>query len=362
KDASYRTALLGKWGLGRENGSGSPQSAGFDEFAGYLENKHAHDYYPEYIWRYDPPRPEHSGWDGRVVLHKNEGGKKGAYSTEVFSEAALNYVRINKPDHFNRYRPFFLMLSFNAPHANNELGRLTGNGMQSPDDSPYTDEDWPRTEKNKAAIITRMDHEIGRLIGKLHQLNIASNTLVLFTSDNGPHKEGGVDPDFLKSSGNLRGIKRDLYEGGIRVPLIAWWPGTVRAGQTPDLPGALWDLPATFADIALTQWPTNTDSISIYPTLRGTIQTNRHESFYWEMHEPSFHQAARIGDWKAVRPPPGSKLELYNLKTDPSEKDNIADKHPDIVAKFETYLKTARVDSPRWPVKKADDKPQAATN
>lgn len=360
KDAGYRTGLIGKWGLSREGASGSPQTMGFDEFAGFLDNQHAEDYYPEFLWRYDPPKPGNSGWDGRMFLHKNANGGKVEYSTEVFSKAAGNFIRINKPDEINWHRPFFLMLSFNAPQANNEEGRRAGNGMQVPNDDPYSEESWPQAEKNKAAVITRMDYEIGKLIGKLHQYNLASNTLVLFVSDNGPHKDGGVDPAFFKSSGNIRGIKRELYEGGIRVPMIAYWPGRIGMSRTIREPVAMWDVPATFAEIALTQWPTNTDSISFYPLLVGAKQTNRHESFYWEMHGNGFQQAARIGDWKAVRLQAGETLELYDLKTDPSEKQNVADKHPEVIARFERYFKTARIDSPKWPIKKSEGDPKNA--
>jgi arylsulfatase A-like enzyme len=216
-------------------------------------------------------------------------------------------------------------------------------------------------------MITRLDADIGILMDRMRDMRIESNTVVFFMSDNGPHQEGGVDPKFFDSSGPLRGIKRDLYEGGIRVPLIVRWPAKVQPGQVTDFACANWDFAATAADIGRTDWPTNTDSISFYPLLLGQAQTNKHEAFYWEFHEKGFHQAARMGDWKAVRPA-GEKLELYNLKTDLGEKRNVAGQHPELVAKFEAYMKTARTETPAWPITKPEEKtsqtekPAAAQN
>jgi arylsulfatase A-like enzyme len=356
KESGYRTALLGKWGLAEEGSPGLPQKVGFDEFAGYLSNTEAHNYYPDSIWRYDPPRPGHGGIDGKMPYPQNGGAKKSVYMPDVFTTAALNYIKINKPGQFNRYRPFFLFLSYTTPHANNEEGRRTGNGMEVPSDAPYSGEPWSAPEKNKAAMITRMDSDIGRILDQLKELNMETNTIVVFTSDNGPHREGGVDPKFHKSSGGLRGIKRDLYEGGIRVPMIVKWPLKIRAGQVSDFPWAMWDLLPTAADLALAKPPKDIDGISIYPLLTGKVQTNKHDFFYWEFHERGFQQAARMGDWKAVRPQRDEPLELYNLKTDVGEKEDVARKNPDVVAKFETYFKTARTDDPKWPMKKPEVK------
>lgn len=349
--AGYRTALIGKWGLADEGQPGVPQKKGFDEFLGYLSNREAHDYYSEWLWRYDPPRPGHDGFNDRMHFPENAGGKQGLYNPDLFTKAALNYLKINKPDQFNRYRPFFLCLNYNLPHANNEEGSRTGNGMQVPSDAPYANEGWPQPEKNKAAMITKLDAYVGQILDQLVTLKIHTNTLILFTSDNGPHSEGGVKAAFHKSSGPFRGSKRDLYEGGIRVPAIAWWPARTPRGQVNDLPWAHWDFLATAADMAMTQCPTNTDGISIYPTLVGQTQTNKHEFLYWEFHEKGFQQAARMGDWKAVRLQAKEPLELYNIATDFSEKVDLAKQNPQIVAKFENYFKTARTESAAWPIK-----------
>jgi len=351
KDAGYKTCLIGKWGLAEEGQPGLPQKKGFEEFLGYLSNTEAHDYYWEWIWRYDPPRPGHEGFDNRRHFSENAGAKRGLYLPDLFTKAALNYININKPSPFNQYRPFFLCLNYNLPHANNEEGRRTGNGMQVPSDEPYSGEAWPQPEKNKAAMITKLDAYVGQILDKLVTLKIDTNTIVIFTSDNGPHAEGGVKADFFKSSGPLRGIKRDLYDGGIRVPAIVRWPARVQFGQVNDLVWANWDWLATFADLAMTKSPTNTDSISIYPTLVGQAQTNKHDFLYWEFHERGFQQAARMGDWKAVRPQAKEPLELYNIATDLGEKVDLAKQNPEIVAKFETYFKTARTESAAWPIK-----------
>jgi arylsulfatase A-like enzyme len=203
-------------------------------------------------------------------------------------------------------------------------------------------------------MITRMDRDIGRLIDMLQMLKIDSNTIVFFSSDNGPHQEGGSDPKFHHSSGPFRGIKRDLYEGGIRVPLIARWPGKIKPGQVSDLPCAFWDFLPTAAEIAMTKPPEKLDGISILPTLLGRAQTNQHAFLYWEFHERGFQQAVRAGEWKAVRPQADQPLELYNLKSDPDEKENVAEKNPKVLVSIEDYLKTARTESDKWPIKKTD--------
>jgi arylsulfatase A-like enzyme len=211
-------------------------------------------------------------------------------------------------------------------------------------------------EKNKAAMITRMDTDIGKLMEMLQKYKIDDNTVVFFASDNGAHKEGGVDPKFFQSSGKLRGIKRDLYEGGIRVPMIVRWPGKIKPGQVSDQIWAFWDFLPTAAEIAGVKPPAKTDGISMLPTFLGQRQTNQHAFLYWEFHERGFQQAARMGDWKAVRPQADEKLELYNLKTDVSEKENVAEKNPEIVAKIDAYLKTARTESDRFPIRKEGKK------
>ena len=354
KSVGYHNVLFGKWGLGEEGSSGMPQKKGFDEFAGYLNQTHAHDYYTDHIYRYAP-----NHYDGWQQLPENRDEKKGLYIPDLLTMATTNFVRNAEPNPRNPREPFFLFLSTIIPHANDEEGKRTGNGMQVPSDAPYSEESWPQVEKNKAAMITRLDTAVGAILDALKRYHLENNTLVLFSSDNGPHKEGGVDPKFFNSGGPLRGIKRDLYEGGIRVPLMARWPGKIKPGQTSSEICAFWDFLPTAAEVADAKAPPQLDGISLVPTLFGKAQTNHHDFLYWEFHERGFQQAGRMSDWKAVRPEANGPLELYDLKTDIGEKTNVADKHPDIVAKMDSLLKNARTDSPDWPVKKAPGKKKA---
>jgi arylsulfatase A-like enzyme len=356
KKAGYVTAAVGKWGVGRPPPPGDPARNGFDYFFGYLSMVHAHNYYPEFLWRNSD----------RVALPDNQlekpskGGqgwsfRQGTYSHDLFTKEALSFVEQNKG------RPFFLYLAYTIPHANNEGGRRIGNGMEVPDYRPYKNKDWPEPQKGHAAMITRMDRDVGTLLAKLKALGIDENTLVMFSSDNGPHKEGGANPEFFGSSGPLRGKKRDLYEGGIRVPLIARWPGTIRGGSQSNHVSAFWDVLATCAELAGVDFPKNVDGISIAPTLLGKPNEQKeHEFLYWEFHERGGKQAVRMGKWKAVRlnvhKEPDGPLELYNLEDDLGEQNNIAVHHPKVIAKIQTYLKTARTDSTDWPLGKKGEK------
>ncbi|MCI0348478.1 MAG: arylsulfatase [Acidobacteriales bacterium] len=346
KQAGYKTGAFGKWGMGLQNTTGSPSKQGFDEWYGYLSQTHAHDYYPTQLWR---SSSQHNLEDFASVIDRNMYGNKGTYSHDLFALAASNYVRVT------RFFSLFTYIAYTVPHANNELGKKTGNGMEVPTDAPYKKEDWPQPEKNKAAMITRMDEDIGDLMRQVRKDRNLTNTVIFFSSDNGPHKEGGVDPKFFDSSGGLRGIKRDLYEGGIRVPMIVWWPGHIKAGTVSDHVCAFWDFLPTAAEIAKVKPPENIDGISMLPTLLGRKQTNQHEFLYWEFHEKGTKQAARMGDWKAVRLAPAKPLELYNLKSDPSEAIDLAKKNAEVVAKIENYLKTARTESEHWPIKTPEE-------
>jgi arylsulfatase A-like enzyme len=344
KLTGYVTGCMGEWGLGNQGDPGLPGRQGFDEFRGYLDQVEAHNYYPTHLFSSNV-----KGVETQMPFPENEDDQKGLYSDDFFTKCGINFIRIATPTKLNKYRPFFLYLPYTLPHANNELAQRTGNGMEVPTTEPYTNEQWPEVEKNKAAMITRLDHYVGDIMDYLKKNQLDENTVVIFASANGPHKEGGVNPKYFNSSGGLRGYKRDLYEGGIRVPFIVRWPGKVTAGSTSDAPFAFWDILPTLAEISRTSSPTNIDGISFLPTLLGKSQTNRHEHLYWEFHEDGFHQAVRMGDWKAVRHGVDGPIELYNLKTDRAEKYNVAEENPKIVAKIEDYLKKARTDDPNWP-------------
>jgi len=330
KKAGYTTGIFGKWGLGLENTTGEPNRKGFDEWFGFLDQTLAHNYYPEYLWRNN----------AKFVIEKNLANQRGQYVQDLFIRATGNFIRLNQN------KSFFLYLPYTLPHANNEL---KNQGMEIPTDAPYTQEGWPQQEKNKAAMITRLDEDVGVIMSLLKKYKIDTNTVVVFTSDNGPHKEGGVDPAFFQSSGPLRGIKRDLYEGGIRVPMIVRWPGIVKAGAVRDQVWALWDFLPTAAAIAGIKPPENIDGVSMLPALVGNKQEN-HPSLYWEFHEGGFKQAVRMNDWKAIRLAQDQPWELYDLTKDIAESRNCADQNPDVVAKIQEYVKTARTDSPHWPV------------
>jgi len=342
--AGYKTALIGKWGLGEAGTTGVPNRQGFDYFFGYLNQRHAHNYYPTFLWRNEERIKLRN-----VVPDEDEEGSGNStnrvdYTHDLMAEEALKFIERNSGG------PFFLYLAFTIPHANNEA---KNKGMEVPDLGEFASEDWPDQEKAKAAMITRMDRDVGRLMASLKKLGIDDNTLVFFTSDNGPHREGGADPDFFDSNGPLRGIKRDLYEGGIRVPMIARWPKRIKAGAKSDQVWAHWDLPPTVAEIAGVKPPANIDGVSMLNALLGRRQRN-HEFLYWEFHERGFSQAVRMRDWKAVRRSQDSPLELYDLKNDLGEQNDVAVKHPEVVKKIEDYLKTARTESELWPTGKGN--------
>jgi arylsulfatase A-like enzyme len=333
----YVTGLIGKWGLGEPGTTGHPNLQGFDYFFGYTDQVHAHNYYPDFLWRNQEKFP--------LPGNKVKGGvayERATYSHDLFTREALEFITKNKD------RPFFLYLAYTIPHANNEAGK---NGMEVPSDEPYQNEPWPQAQKNHAAMITRLDRDVGKLLDRLRELGLDENTIVFFSSDNGPHREGGGDPFFFRSSGPLRGFKRSLHEGGVRVPMIARWPGRVPAGKTSDQVWAFWDFLPTACDLAGAERPQGIDGISVAPTLLGKGGQKQHEFLYWEFHEGGFQQGVRTGDWKAVREKLGGPLELYNLREDLGEKNDVAARHLDVVARIEAYLKTARTEDPRWPIK-----------
>ena len=337
KKAGYTTANIGKWGLGDPGTDGVPAKQGFDEFFGYLNHVHAHDYYPNHLFRHEE----------RVPLPGNADGKRGAYTSDLFTQEALNFVERQKD------KPFFLFLAYTTPHGNNEQIHK-GDGMQVPSDEPYSKEDWPQNEKNFAAMITRMDRDIGSLMAKLKELGIDEKTLVIFSSDNGPHAEGHA-PKYFQSSGPLRGMKRDLTEGGIRVPAIARWPGKIKAGSVSEHVWAFWDFMPTACELAGITPPQDINGISMKNALLGGEQ-KQHEYLYWEFHERGFTQAVRMGNWKAVRNVHGKPTELYDLSKDIGEEKNLAAQHPDIVKKAEELFKTARVDSAEFPIREPKKK------
>lgn len=360
QSAGYETALCGKWGLGEAGSTGIPNKKGFDHFYGYINQHHAHNYYPEFLWRNQEriqlrnqlaPAPDNAKLRENAEFGVNWSVKRIDYSHDLIMAEALEWIRGRSMG--RAIRPFFLYLALTTPHANNEGTRGTGNGQEVPELGEYEKEEWSIQNKGQAAMITRMDRDIGRLFALLKERHLDENTLVIFTSDNGPHKEGGNDPKLFNPSGPLRGMKRDLYEGGIRVPTIARWPGKIPAGTVNDTPWSAQDfLPtaAALADADKESMPKLLDGRSIVPLLRNETPkdlTERH--LYWEFYEGPFAQAVRKGKWKAVRKGhTEGKTELYDLSTDLGELKDIASAHPQIVAEMEKIMAQEHVESPDW--------------
>lgn len=346
KGAGYATALIGKWGLGNvgEAESGLPRKQGFDTFYGYLSQHHAHNHFPDYLWR-----NEERVTLPNVVTHVGEDGAGYAteakvYADDLFAEESLKYVRAHKD------RPFFLFWSMVVPHANNERTGALKDGAEVPDYGPYAGMDWPNPGKGQAAMITRMDGYVGRLLDELKALGLAEKTLVIFTSDNGPHNESNHDLTRFNPSGPFTGIKRSLTDGGIRVPCLAWWPGKVKPGTESGHAASFADWMATAADLAGAALPPDRDSVSFAPTLLGEKGQEPHEFLYWEFHEGGFKQAALYqGRWKGIRKgKPDAPLALYDQQADVAETNDVAAQNSEIAKKVGDYLSVARSESADW--------------
>lgn len=345
KDAGYVTGAIGKWGIGHPPPVDDPARKGFDYFFGYVNMWHAHNFYPEFLYRnnekvflsnktrlIDGQNPWEKYPEGTGVAEvRNE------YAPDVFDNEVASFVELNKD------RKFFLYYALNIPHANNEA---TPDGMEVPDWGEFSEKEWPNPEKGFASMMTRIDNSVGKLIAKLKELGIDDNTVIIFASDNGPHQEGGHMVDFFKSNGIYRGRKRDLYEGGIKTPFLVRWPSVVKPGSTTDHIGGFWDLLPTFADFAGNTKAIETDGISFYPLLTGkTDEQKNHDYLYWEFYESGGLQAIRSGEWKYiklnVRNGQPVVKELYNIINDPGEKVNVIDAHPELIDKFELFMKEA---------------------
>ena len=357
QSAGYRTALIGKWGLGDVGVAeqGLPRRQGFDYFFGFLNQHHAHNHYPDYLWRNE----EKVSLPNDLVPVGDQGGgyarNPKVYADDLFADEAVKFIEQN------RVQPFFLFLSLVVPHANNERNRELRDGAEVPDYAPYKDKLWLTPNKGHAAMITRMDGYVGQILARLKELKLDERTLVIFTSDNGPHRESGNSVEFFRSSGPFRGIKRDLTDGGIRVPFIAWWPGTVRARQTSEHVGYFGDIMNTAAELAGATVPSGLDSISLVPALRGrSREQQRHEFLYWEFHESGFKQAVLLdGRWKGIRGAgTNAPMQVYDLRRDAREEQDVSGRHPEIAARLTGHLTTARSESTDWPIKPANSNPR----
>ncbi|MBI1347182.1 sulfatase-like hydrolase/transferase [bacterium] len=347
QQAGYHTALMGKWGLGDAGPaeSGLPRKQGFDEFFGFLNQQHAHNHFPDFLWRNEERVPLPNVITPVGTTGAGYATEAIQFADDLFAEAALEYVA----DH--QSQPFFLYWSMVIPHANNERTRALRNGAEVPDFGPYATADWPDPDKGQAAMITRMDSYVGRMLKRLRELGLAEKTLVVFTSDNGPHNESNHDLRRFEPAGPYTGIKRSLTDGGIRVPMIAWWPGKIAPNTESGHVGYFGDWMATAAELAGTTVPQGCDSISLVPTLLGHAdKQSEHEFLYWEFHEGGFKQAALYqGRWKGIRMGgPDAPIALYDQNADVPEKVDVAAQHPDIASKVAAYLSQARSPSADW--------------
>ncbi|MGV3558928.1 arylsulfatase [Larkinella arboricola] len=351
--AGYTTAAFGKWGLGPVGSEGDPNKQGFDRFYGYNCQSLAHRYYPNHLWNNSE----------KIVLEENKNLLHAKqYAPDLIQQQALNFVQASDPQ-----KPFFLFLPYILPHAellvpNDSIfqyykGKFAEKPFKGDDYGPnardggYASQEFPHTAF--AAMVTRLDLYVGQILAALKARGLDQNTLIIFSSDNGPHLEGGADPKFFNSGGGFRGFKRDLYEGGIREPMIARWPGAIKAGTQNDYIGAFWDLLPTFAELAGTKAPAALDGISFVPALTGKGTQKKHDYLYWEFHEQGGKQAIRQGNWKAVRlnaaTNPNGPVELYDLSKDPAETTNLAAKNPAKAAELGRLMNQSHVPSALFP-------------
>lgn len=348
KDAGYVTGDFGKWGLGYPGSEGTPGKQGFDHFFGYNCQRQSHNYFPDHLWDNDTS-----------VDYANTPENQAYYAPDLIQKKALAFIDENKT------KPFFLYLSYTLPHAALQLPH--GDSLleyykrkfnEQPKTIPalwdgkgYQPQAYPHAAY--AAMVTRLDNYIEQVVEKLKTLGIEKNTLIIFTSDNGPHREGGNDPAFFNSSSGFKGIKRDLYEGGIRTPMIAYWPAVITKPKVSGLTGAFWDVMPTFAAIAGAPAPPYTDGISLLPTLSSKGKQRQHEFLYWEFHEDGGRQAVRMGKWKGVRlnvmKATDAAIELYNLDTDPGETKNVAAENPAIVQSIQKIMQNEHTENINFP-------------
>ena len=360
QDAGYRTGLFGKWGLGEPGTEGAPNKQGFDQFYGYLNQHHAHNYYPSFLYRNEevvrlpnvvPPAPaEEKNPRMDDLFGVGYATEKKVYSADLIQEEALKFVEESASE------PFFLYYAATLPHANNQGRRGPGakaevTGGETPDYGAFADRaGWDDATRGHAAMIAYLDQQVGELVAKIDELGLSQSTLIIFTSDNGPHTESRQDTSQFNATGPFTGFKRTLTEGGIRVPTIACWPGHVQAGTSSDHAAYFGDLFDTAADLAGAEAPYGLDSVSFAPTLRGYDDRQvEHDHLYWEFYEQGSKQAVRKGNWKAIFRPLGSQTPaLYDLSTDPAEKNDLAAQYPKIAAEMTKIAAAEHVPDPNW--------------
>ncbi len=347
KDAGYATGQVGKWGLGHEGSTGLPTRQGFDFFFGYLDQHHAHLFYPTFLIKNEKRIslrnvvPDEGEWGQGVASEKID------YSPALMVDETLAFIDRKKDE------PFFLYLAYTLPHANNEANNKTGDGTAVPDLGIYKDKDWTKQDKGQAAMVTYLDDMVGQVVARLEKHGLIDDTIIFFTSDNGPHSEAGNNPTFFNANGPVTGIKRAVYDGGIRVPMIVQWPGRVKAGSTTNLIAGAVDFMATAAELAGEKVKIPTNGISFLPTLLGkNRQQKKHDYLYWEFYEQGSKQAVRMGKWKAVRRPMlTGPIEIYDLSKDIAEENDLAEQYPELVSNFKKIFTEGRTPTSDWKVK-----------
>jgi arylsulfatase A len=366
-ERGYTTAMVGKWGLGGPGSTGMPTKQGFDFFFGYLDQRQAHNYYPTHLWRNEERYPlrnsyfsAHQKLEGDPNDPKSYEKYRGTdYAIDVMTREAVGWLRSNAS------KPFFLYFAPIIPHVALQVPEAALKEYEGQfEETPYTGENGylphPKPKAAYAAMVTYLDAQVGRILDTLKEIGAEERTLVIFTSDNGaPLNAGGSPAQFFESNGGLRGHKNNLYEGGIRVPMIARWPGRIRAGTTSEHLGANWDMWATFAEVVGGPPPADSDGVSIAPTLLGRGNQRQHEALYWEFHSRGSSQAVRMGPWKGIRnniaKDPAASIELYDLARDTKETTNVAAANPDVVRRIDEIMRRSHTPAalPRWNLKTA---------
>jgi arylsulfatase A-like enzyme len=324
KEVGFRTGLLGVWNLG-DTPDVEPNTKGFEEFAGFLNENHARDYFSENLYRQETI----TGSNRLVTIPENWGNAQGRYLPDLLGQMGTRFFQTHAPAKFNHYNANFVCVAYPVPH-----------NTTPPKFSPYSGESWPQPAKDRAAMVSHMDKDIGLLMEALGVWKMETNTIVIFTSIGGAQTEGAMDPKFFSSSGPLRGEAGSVYEGGIRVPMIIRWPAGIKPGQVSDFPCAAWDLLPTLMEAAFMKPPEKTDGLSLLPLLTGKQKPKAHESFYWESTDGETQKAARKGDWKIVQIGTGAPA-LYNLKSDIGEKKDVAEKNADVLKSMKALLEPA---------------------
>ncbi|HMO15615.1 MAG TPA: arylsulfatase [Pirellulaceae bacterium] len=349
REAGYFNGICGKWGLGMEDTVGIPTEQGFDYFFGYLDQGHAHNYYPTFLYENETRIQLSNVVPNESPFGEGKASEKNEYSHDLIMEKALEFI-VEADD-----RPFFLYLALTIPHANNEAQL---EGMEVPDYGEYQDLDWPDARKGHAAMISLMDRDVGRLVDHLEQLGLRENTIIFFSSDNGPHEEGGYKPEWNNSRGPLRGIKRSLHDGGIRVPMIINWPKRIARGRESSHVAAFWDIMPTLADLTgeSPNLPLGIDGISFYHEIVNEphLQT-RHEALYWCFYEQGGGQALRMGPWKLVQQPYHSPPRLYNLENDLGEIRDVSKQNPEVVAQMVQIMTQQYIFNEHWQFPSLDE-------